>query len=112
MAERLTIELIYPLGRAVGRNDDERLVLIVSLGYGRCQVEQRRAAGDTHHYRLVGGLRYAKGKETCGTLVGDGIARDVGALIEVVHDGRVAAAGTNNGVTDAVGYEQAGEDVD
>ena len=105
LAQRLSVELVNPLGGAVGRDDDERLVLIVGLGHGGREVEQGRAAGDADDDRLVGGLGDAEGEESGGALVGDGVARDVGALVQVVHNGGIARAGADDGVADAVGHE-------
>ena len=65
LAERLTVELVNPLSGAVGRDDDERLVLIMSLGHSGSHIEQCRTAGDADHDGLVGGLSNAECEEPC-----------------------------------------------
>ena len=87
-------------------------MLIESLGHGRSQIEQGRARSDTNHYRSVCILRHAKGIETRRPLIGDGVARDVRTLVEVVRNGRVAATGTHHSLCHPVGDEQRGEYVD
>ena len=86
LPDSLSVELANPLGRAVGRDDDERLVLVERLGNGGCHVEHGCAAGDADHYGLVCGLGYAQGEEARRAFVSDRVARDVGTLVEVVDD--------------------------
>ena len=57
--QSLTVELVYPLLRAVGGNDYYGLVLIVGLGHCRCHVEQGRTACHAHSHRIVSGLCHA-----------------------------------------------------
>ena len=87
LGQRLTIQLIYPLLRAVGRNDDQGTLLIVGLGNSWCHIEQRRTRGNADNNRFVKRLRHSQGIETRRAFVGDGIALDVRALVEVVYDG-------------------------
>ena len=107
--QRLTVELVNPRLRTVGTDDNQGTVLIVSLSNGWCQIEQGRATGDADDDGLVQGLCHAQGIEASRALVGDGPARDVRTLVEVMHDGRIATARTDNGMTDAVGHQQGGE---
>ena len=62
-------------------------MLIVCLSDGRGEIQQGRSAGDTNGHRLLQALTHAQGIEACATLIGDGIALDIGTLVEVVHDG-------------------------
>ena len=87
-------------------------MLVIGLGHGRCQIEQCRTTGDTHHNGLPECLRHAQGIEARRPLVGHRIARDVGTLVQVMYDGGIATAGTYHGMTDAMGHQQGGEDVD
>ena len=103
---RLTVQLVNPRLGAVGTNDNERLVLIPRLSHSRRKVEQGRTAGDADADRLIQSLHHAQGIEARRAFVGDGIAADVGTLVQVVDDGRIAAARTDDGVTDSVPYEQ------
>ena len=112
LRQRLTVELVDPRLRTVGRDDDQGAMLIVSLSHGWREVEQRRTAGDADDDGLVQGLCHAEGIEAGRALIGDGPARDVGTLVQVMDDGGIAAAWADDGVTDAVGHEQRREYVD
>ena len=63
LRQRLTVELVNPLWRTVGTNDDERLMLVVSLSDGGRKVEQRRAAGDADDDGGMERLHHAEGIE-------------------------------------------------
>ena len=92
LGQSLTVELVDPLLRSVGCDDDERYVLTVSLCHSRSGVEQSRTRCDAYH---GGALRVegdAHGVERCRTLIGDGMAAYRAALVEVVHDGSIATA--------------------
>ena len=104
--QRLAVELVNPLWRTVGTDNDEGLMLIPGLCDGGSQVEQCRATGDADNDGGVKGLHHAKGIETCRTLVGDGVALDVGTLVQIMDDGGIATARTNHSMTNAVGLEQ------
>ena len=108
----LSVKLVNPRFRAVGTDDDERQVLIPSLSHGRSQVEQGRATGDTDDDRLMEGLHHADGIETSRAFVGHGITCDVRALVQIVDDGGITAARTDDGMTDTVPYEQGRQYID
>ena len=112
LRQRLTVELVNPRLGAVGTDNDERLVLIPSLSNGWGQVEQGRTAGDADDDRLVESLHHTEGIESRRPFVGNGIARDVGALVQVMDDGGIAAAWADDGVTNAVLDEQSRQLVD
>ena len=111
LRQRLTIQLVYPCCRAVGRHHYQAAVLVVGLGNGRQQVEQGRARRDAHHHRLIRALRHAQGIEARRALVGDGIAGDVGTLVQVMYDGSIAATWTDHRMTDSVLDKQGREDI-
>ena len=112
LRQGLSVKLVDPGRRSVGRDYHQRQMLVAGFGYGGCQVEQCRARGDAHHHRHPGGLGYAESHETRRTLVGYGYARYAGALVEVVYNGGVAAARAHHGVLYAVSREQRCEYVD
>ena len=111
LAECLTVELVNPLGRTVGGDNDERVVLIVGLGNGWQHIEQGGARRDADNDRLVGGLSDAQGIEGCRTFVGDRVTGDVRTLVQVVYYRSIPTARTDHGIADAVSYKQGGEDV-
>ena len=84
-------------------------MLIVSLSNSRSEVEQRRAASDADHYGLVQGLGHAQGIEARRAFVGNGVTPYVRTLVQVMHDGRIARARTDHGMTYAVGHQQSGQ---
>ena len=63
--QRLAVELVNPLWRTIGRDDDERTMLIICLCHSRSEVQQRRTTGDTNGDWLSRGLRHTQGIETC-----------------------------------------------
>ena len=111
LRKRLTVELVNPCLWTVGTDNDERLVLVPGFGNGRSQVEQGRPAGDADGDRLVEGLHHAECVEARRPLVGDGVALYVGTLAEIMHDGRVATARADDGVTDTMSHEQSRQQV-
>ena len=110
--QRLAVELTYPCLGAVGRDDDDGHVLMVGLGHGGHEVEQGRPRRDADGHGLVECEGHAEGIEAGRALVGDGMARDVRRLVQVVHNGGIAAARTHDGMTDAMGREEGGQRVD
>ena len=112
LAERLTVYLVNPRGRPVGRDDHERLVLIVGLGHGGSDIEHGRTGGDAHGDGLVECLGDAQRIEAGRPLVGDGYAVDGWTCVEIVNDGCIAAARTDHGMLDAVLDEQSRQYVD
>ena len=48
LRQRLTILLVNPLWRSVGRNNNQRHLLVICLGHGGQQIEQCRTTGDTN----------------------------------------------------------------
>ena len=112
LRHRLSGELSDPLLGPVGRDDHERQMLIHRLGDSGQRVEQCRAAGDADHHRFLSSLTEAESIERCAALVGDGVALDLRAHVEVVHDRRVARARTDHRMAHAVSYEQCSECVD
>ena len=106
LRQRLPVELVDPLRGTVGRNDHQRHMLIPGLCHGGGEIEQGSAGGDTYDYRLIELQRHAQGIEACRALVGDGITGDVGTFVQVVDNGRVATARADDGMTDAIRYEQ------
>ena len=51
LRQRLSVELVNPLRRTVGRNDYQRLFPIECLCHGRQKIEQCRARSDTNGNR-------------------------------------------------------------
>ena len=76
--------------RTIGTDDDERQVAMTGLGNRRSQIKQRRSRSHTHGDGLSQLLGHAQGKKSRTALVSHGIAIHRRALVEVVHDGRVA----------------------
>ena len=111
LVDGLSVLLVDPLCRSVGREDDQRPVLVAGFGDGRCRIEQCRSGRDADGDRLVLGQRHAQCHECRRPLVGHGVARNAGAGTEIVDDGRVAGSGTDYGLRDASLQEQGGEDV-
>ena len=108
----LSIELPNPLLRTVGTDDDQRPMLIPGFANSRCKIEQGRATGDADHDRLLQRLRHAQGIEARRALIGHGITGNLWTLIQIVHNGRIAAARTDHGVTNAVLHKQGRENID
>ena len=81
-------------------------MLIISLGNGWGEIQQGRTTGDTDDHGLLESLSHAQGIEARRTLVGDGVTRDVRALVEVMRDGRIPTARTDNGMTDTMSHKQ------
>jgi hypothetical protein len=86
LRERLAILLVYPRQRTVCGDHHQASMLVVSLSDGRGEIQKRRTASDTNGYRLLQALAHTQGIETCATLIGDGIAHDVGTFGEIMHD--------------------------
>ena len=108
----LTIKLVYPLWGTVGRNHNQRNVLVISLCHSRSQVQQCGTTGDTDGDRLCQTQSHTQGIEACATLIGHGIALNIRTLVEVMHDGGITAARTYHSMLYACRYEQAGQDID
>ena len=86
LGQCLPVELVNPLRRTVGRDDDNTLMLIVSFSDGRRQIEQGCTTGDADDDGLVKSLRHTQSIETGTTLIRHRVARDVRALVQVVND--------------------------
>ena len=82
----LTIKLIYPLRRTIGRDDDNALMLVTGLSHSWSQIEQGRTTGDTDDNRFFQRLRHTQRIKTCTTLIRHRIARDVRTLVQIVYD--------------------------
>ena len=59
LGHRLTVQLVYPLGRTVGTDSHQGYMLIISLSDSRRQIQQRRPTGDTDGNRLMKTLAHA-----------------------------------------------------
>ena len=111
LRQRLTVELVYPLRRPVGRDHHEWHALIAGLSHGGHEIEQRRARGDAHGHGTGRGQCHAQRIEACRPLVDYVATLDVRADDEVVRDGCIPAARTHHGMPYAMGYEQRRQDV-
>ena len=87
LRECLPVQLVNPLQGTVGRNHHQRLVLIPSLSNCRNKIQQGCARRDTDRHRQASTLAHAQSIESCRTLIGYGMARDIGTLREIVHNG-------------------------
>ena len=63
--QRLSVQLVNPLWRTVGADDDDTCLLVVGFGHCRRKVQQGRAAGDADDDGLPGSLPHTKGIEAC-----------------------------------------------
>ena len=108
----LSVELVYPCFRAVGRDNHQRHMLIPRLGYGRCQIEQCRTRRDTYGHGLRQRLRQSQREKAGAALIGHGIALDSLTLVQIVYDGGVSRTGTNHRMTHMMRHEQRGQNID
>jgi hypothetical protein len=93
LRKSLPVELVNPLWRTVGRNNDKGYVAIAGLCHRWGKIEQRRARCDTnHHWLEVARERQANGIETSRALVCHGMTLYIARLIKVMNDGGVSAA--------------------
>ena len=109
LRECLTIELVYPLGRAIRRNHDQRHMLIISLCHSWSKVQQGCTAGDTDGDWLLQALAHAQGIEACRALIRHRIAFDIRTHIEIMHDGRISAPWAQHRMPDPMRHQQTGQ---
>ena len=112
LRHRLPVHLPDPSRRAVGRDDDERHLLVERLRDGGVHVRQRAARRAADGRRLSPVQRQPEGKEGRAPLVRHRVAAEIGVRREGLHDGRVAAAGTEHDFLHAVLLEQGDELLD
>jgi hypothetical protein len=106
LRKRLTIQLVDPLCRSVGRNHYERDLLIISLSYCRIKIEQCRTRSHTHYDRLITfSHRKSKSLEAGATFVGYRIASDVFTLVEIMNYGCISAARTHHSMANTMRYQ-------
>ena len=107
----LSVQLVYPLLRSVGRNHYQRHVLIVSLSHSRCQVQQGSTRCNANHHWSVQHLSHTQCIESRTAFICHRIALDIRTLVQVVHDSRVATTRTNHCVSHSMSHQQAGQDI-
>ena len=111
LRKRLSVELVNPLCRAVGRHHDKRHVLITSLSHGRHHIEQRRTRCHAHHHRTMRGLSNTQSIEARRTLVRDRVARYTVTLIKVMHYRGIATTRAHHSIRHTILYKQSCEKV-
>ena len=117
LRQGLSILLTYPFRWSVGRDEDDRQLLIVSLRYGRMQIEQSRTRGDAYGNRANMGRRniaqsQADGIEASTALIRHGIAGDARYLIEVMDDRSVSASRANDDSSTTMTFQYTGQNID
>ena len=107
MGQCLSVQLVNPLRRAVGRDYNQGDMSIVSLCHGRSQIKKSRTRRDANRHGLeVARQRQAQGIEARRTLVGDGMALYLVRLVKVVHDGRITASRAHHRMLDAMSKQK------
>ena len=62
-------------------------MLILRLSHGWKKIEQCRSRRDTDHHGKTRTLAHAQRIESRRTLIGNGMAHDIGTLREIMHNG-------------------------
>ena len=110
LRERLSVLLVDPGERSVGRDHDERHVLIERLRHGWQEVEQSRSGGHAEgDGPFVEGA--SESEESGASLIGDGESAET-SLDEIMDQWGIARSGAEDGTAQPVSYEQRSEDID
>ena len=81
-------------------------MLIISLGNGRCQVQQCRPTSHTDRNGFVQTLCHAQGVEARRALVGNGEALNIRALVQVMDNSAIARTGADHRMANTMSHEQ------
>ena len=111
LRQRLTIELVNPLRRTICRDHDQRPMLIPSFRNGRSKIQKGCARSDADDYRLFESLRHSQGIEARRAFISNGITGDIRTCRQIMHNRRITTAWADDGMTNAMSYEQCRQDV-
>ena len=96
----LSILLSYPGFGSVGRNHDDRYLLIICLADSRIEIEQCRTGSDAYCHWSRTRSRIAQGNahshKTGTALIGNRIAGNSLRFIEIMYDRRIATSRANH----------------
>ncbi|MDT4860675.1 hypothetical protein FQZ97_952500 [compost metagenome] len=67
----LSVMLIDPFGRAIGRENQQRDTLETGFSHRRAEIKRRRTGGTDQHRGFSGGLRHSQSHKCSAALISD-----------------------------------------
>ena len=106
LRQRLAVHLSDPGLRTIGRNHNQREMLIKGLAHGRMDIQQRGARGAANHHRSVPLLSQTKRHKTCAPLIGHRKALKGFMSDKSMNQRRVPASGAKHYRAHPMQFEQ------